>query len=280
MFNPSGGPVRVFYSYSHRDESLRDELESHLAIFRRQGKVQEWHDRRIDAGSEWEDEISRHLEEATLILLLISSDFINSEASGLRQREGKTVAVASRAHGSPGRLHGYQPHQSSPAIAKQLPLFGQRDDLPGCPPRPEVVAQFVMRGTEARGCLEAPEPAHRVVPLLDAPMILFQPIVQIATAAVDDFPVEHLADGAGVGIVPICRHAVRSVADDGTGPAEETLSRLPVARRAEQRIDQVAIPIDGAVQVAPAAVDLDVRLIDIPGPAGFPAPFDAKSLRQ
>ncbi len=135
-----------------------------------------------------------------------------------------------------------------------------------------------MRGTEARGCLEAPEPAHRVVPLLDAPMILFQPIVQIATAAVDDLPTECPVNRAGISLVPVRGHAVRGVADHGTGPAEEALGSLPITRRAEQRIDQITVPIDGAVQIAPPAVDLDVGLVDVPRPAGFPPSSGAELL--
>jgi hypothetical protein len=57
-----------------------------------------------------------------------------------------------------------------------------------------------MGSAEPRGCLEGPEPAHRVGALLDAPMILFQPAIQVAIPAVDDLPAERPADGAGGGI--------------------------------------------------------------------------------
>ena len=45
-------PIEVFYSYSHRDESLRDELGKHLNMLRRQSVTDNWHDRRIGAGNE------------------------------------------------------------------------------------------------------------------------------------------------------------------------------------------------------------------------------------
>jgi hypothetical protein len=57
-------PVEIFYSYSHKDEVLRDELEKHLSILKRQGVISGWHDRRIAAGSEWAGEIDEHLESA------------------------------------------------------------------------------------------------------------------------------------------------------------------------------------------------------------------------
>ena len=75
----SGESVELFYSYSHRDEELRDELEKHLIILRRQGVITTWHDRRIGAGNEWKDAIDQHLESAQVILLLISADFLASD---------------------------------------------------------------------------------------------------------------------------------------------------------------------------------------------------------
>ena len=70
--------VEVFYSYSHKDELLRNKLEEHLAGLKRGGQIAEWHDRQIGAGMEWEHEIHAHLESAHLILLLISSSFVAS----------------------------------------------------------------------------------------------------------------------------------------------------------------------------------------------------------
>ena len=45
----------------------------------RQGLLNSWSDRRIDAGQEWKREIDDNLERAEIILLLISSDFIASD---------------------------------------------------------------------------------------------------------------------------------------------------------------------------------------------------------
>jgi tetratricopeptide (TPR) repeat protein len=72
------GAVKVFYSYSHEDEELRDKLEKHLALLRRSGVIQSWHDRSIGAGSEWKGQINEHLDAADIILLLISSSFLAS----------------------------------------------------------------------------------------------------------------------------------------------------------------------------------------------------------
>src|SRR6185503_17343659 len=71
--------VELFYSYAHKDESLRNELDKHLSGLVHTGQITEWHDRQIGAGMEWEGEISAHLESAQIILLLISADFIHSK---------------------------------------------------------------------------------------------------------------------------------------------------------------------------------------------------------
>jgi hypothetical protein len=69
----------LFFSYSHADEDLRDQLEKHLVALQRQGIISSWHDRRITAGSELADAIDGHLDAADVILLLISPDFIASD---------------------------------------------------------------------------------------------------------------------------------------------------------------------------------------------------------
>ncbi len=70
--------VSIFFSYSHKDEALRDQLESHLALLKNQGLIDAWHDRRIVAGEELDGRIFGKLESADIILLLVSSDFISS----------------------------------------------------------------------------------------------------------------------------------------------------------------------------------------------------------
>lgn len=69
----------LLFSYSHRDEALRDQLETHLALLKRQGFIEAWHDRRIAAGGDLHGEISTHLKRADVILLLVSPDFLASD---------------------------------------------------------------------------------------------------------------------------------------------------------------------------------------------------------
>jgi hypothetical protein len=70
---------RVFFSYCHADEELRNQLEKQLAILKRQGVIETWHDRCIGAGEELDSAISTELESCDIILLLVSADFLNSD---------------------------------------------------------------------------------------------------------------------------------------------------------------------------------------------------------
>lgn len=71
--------LTVVFSYSHKDEAMRDELDAHLAILRRLNIVQTWHDRRLVPGQEWDPRIKEMIYSADVILLLLSADFFNSE---------------------------------------------------------------------------------------------------------------------------------------------------------------------------------------------------------
>jgi hypothetical protein len=71
--------AELFFSYSHADETLRNELEKHLSMLKREGAITTWHDRRIVAGDPIDGTISRWLEKAEVVLLLVSADFLASE---------------------------------------------------------------------------------------------------------------------------------------------------------------------------------------------------------
>lgn len=75
----SDSAVKVFISYSHKDEALRDSLATHLSNLQWQGIISSWYDRQLVAGMEWDDKIKTELESADIILLLISPDFIASK---------------------------------------------------------------------------------------------------------------------------------------------------------------------------------------------------------
>jgi len=78
---------KLFFSYSHKDEDLRDALETHLAMLKREGLIETVHDRRIVAGDPLDEAIDAYLEGADVILCLLSPDFIASEYCYSREME-------------------------------------------------------------------------------------------------------------------------------------------------------------------------------------------------
>ena len=69
---------KVFFSYAHSDEALRDELAKHLTMLKRNGEISDWYDRDINAGASLDDEINSALESSQIVLCLLSPDFIAS----------------------------------------------------------------------------------------------------------------------------------------------------------------------------------------------------------
>jgi len=110
----------IFISYSHRDEKLRDELETHLKLLARLGVISTWTDRKIIPGGEWSQEIDRRMSAADIILLLVSADFIASDycwgkelsMALLRHQNGEATVIPIMLrpcdwHGAPfGKLQG------------------------------------------------------------------------------------------------------------------------------------------------------------------------------
>jgi hypothetical protein len=70
--------LKVFISYSHKDEEFKDELVTMLAGLQRRGVVDAWQDRRIEAGDEWLKEIEGALDTCDMAVLLVSADFLAS----------------------------------------------------------------------------------------------------------------------------------------------------------------------------------------------------------
>jgi hypothetical protein len=70
--------LQIFCSYSHKDAKYRAELEAHMANLLSQGTVKVWHDRLIRPGTDWARDIDRNLEQANIVMLLVSADFMAS----------------------------------------------------------------------------------------------------------------------------------------------------------------------------------------------------------
>jgi len=71
-------PLKIFISYSHKDEKFKNELVTMLAGLQSRGIVDTWQDRRIEPGDEWNRSIQDAMNECDLALLLVSPDYIGS----------------------------------------------------------------------------------------------------------------------------------------------------------------------------------------------------------
>ena len=72
-------PIKLFCCYAREDEALLLKLKNHLLPLQRQRLIEFWHDREILPGQEWQEQITRKLNDADLILLLVSPDFMASD---------------------------------------------------------------------------------------------------------------------------------------------------------------------------------------------------------
>ena len=71
--------MRIFISYSHKDQAALERLHTHLAPLRDEGLIDTWFDRRILAGERIDAEIDKELEACDLFLMLVSPDFLASD---------------------------------------------------------------------------------------------------------------------------------------------------------------------------------------------------------
>jgi TIR domain/Macro domain len=71
-------PASVFISYAHEDAQFREKLSKHLSTLKELGLVQDWHDRLISPGTDWDTDINEALDKADILVLLVSSDFVSS----------------------------------------------------------------------------------------------------------------------------------------------------------------------------------------------------------
>jgi small GTP-binding protein len=92
--------LKLFISYSHKDEQFKNELLTMLAGLQQQDVIDIWQDRRIEEGDEWYEAIQNAMNECDIAILLISPDFIASRfiqdeelPQLLQQRRGKGLRV-------------------------------------------------------------------------------------------------------------------------------------------------------------------------------------------
>jgi hypothetical protein len=127
-----------------------------------------------------------------------------------------------------------------------------------------MVAEFVVTSTEASGGLWTLEASHRSVSSFDAAMVLLDLIVQVPVGPVFNSRAQFGPYRTRVTVMTVRRDTRWNDAGHSFGRSKERLRRGHVARLAQPNVDQGTGTIDRPVQIAPTAIDLDVRLVSVP----------------
>ena len=70
--------VRLFYSYSHKDELYRSEAQTTLALLRQNGILDDWSDHSILPGERISAEIRKRMDDTHIFVFLLSRHFLAS----------------------------------------------------------------------------------------------------------------------------------------------------------------------------------------------------------
>ena len=164
-------PVEVFYASAHEDEVFVTTLEKHLGLLRRQGVVAAWHDRHIAPGTDWAQAIDEHLERTSIILLLVSADFLASDyCYGVEMKRALERHQAKQARVIPILLRPVDWHgapfahlQPLPANAQPITTWSNQDAAFA------EVAAGIRRAVEDLSSLQASAPRAALPPVWNVP---------------------------------------------------------------------------------------------------------------
>jgi hypothetical protein len=94
--------LRLFISYSHQDnlpeKPYIDQFKKHIAPLKDNALIEDWYDRKILPGDDYQDTIGNNLEDADIICLFISANFLASnnclkEKKALELKKEKGISV-------------------------------------------------------------------------------------------------------------------------------------------------------------------------------------------
>jgi hypothetical protein len=70
--------MKIFISYSHKDKSILEKLETHLTMLKRDGLISLWSDKEIKAGGHLNAEIANAQQNSMIFMPIVSPDFLDS----------------------------------------------------------------------------------------------------------------------------------------------------------------------------------------------------------
>ena len=71
-------PKKLFISYSSKNTEFVKRFWVHLDVLKTAGYIEPWYDRKIEAGSKWDDAIQKEMSTSHLVIFLLSPDFLNT----------------------------------------------------------------------------------------------------------------------------------------------------------------------------------------------------------
>ena len=93
--------LKLCISYSHLDEEHIEEFIKHITPLKNNGLIEDWYDRKIIAGQDFQDDIDKNMKNADIIHLFISANFLSSNAcmkekgNALKLKKNTGIAVVS-----------------------------------------------------------------------------------------------------------------------------------------------------------------------------------------
>ena len=238
--------MKVFISYSHKDEKWKDKLRPHLKALEQAGvDMIVWEDRQIDAGEKWHPAIEQAMADAAVSVLLISADYLASnfcikeEVPYLlnRQEQEGMLLIPVLIRKCPWKAHRWL------ADRQMLPRDGKcvAIDFPGdladgvfTDVAERVFDHFARLAAQPQAGAALPKAVHE--------------LVSARARAVSDSPVY---SGTGGGVASVRAHGV------GTFAESPPISKWP--EPPADRIDLTRLPETGA---ALFGRDKELKLLD------------------
>ena len=128
---------KLFISYAPEDEAFCKELIKHLVLLQRRGLVSSiWLNSQVIAGRDRQQEIDKQLEDASIILLLVSSDFLGSDyyygveikRAMERRKAGEAQVIPIRLRAVDWKGTSFEELQALPRDGKTINSYPHMDD--------------------------------------------------------------------------------------------------------------------------------------------------------
>jgi hypothetical protein len=119
---------------------------------------------------------------------------------------------------------------------------------------------------------------HWTIALLDVTVALLRPVVQVLAVTMQSLTTGDPPDSLPVCRMLVCGWAKWSPVCGLNQAPEKTACCVLIPLLAEHRVQEVAFTVDCPVEVTPAAVDPDIRLVQVPGTTGASAPSSPEPL--